>query len=154
MKRVLLLVMVIIAGRIGAQEEELQKYSLGLGVEGSMNSTAAMALGGTLGFSRGLTDYVHIGLKAGATYDFDQITVIEGVFIARWYLNPRSRVQAFFQADLGASVVLENRETAPTALEALTVGVRLPLGDGYVEPYIRGGYPFMAAVGILKVYTF
>jgi hypothetical protein len=69
----------------------------------------------------------------------------------------------FVQADLGAVWITETEDNAAsggkhTALRFLAGargGCRLPFGRiWYVEPYIRAGYPFLIAGGIIAGYRY
>jgi hypothetical protein len=54
----------------------------------------------------------------------------------------------FVQADIGAYLFLEEGEVTPMFNGGLRVGYRIPLGSFYIEPYGRGGYPYIFGIGL------
>jgi hypothetical protein len=95
------------------------------------------------------------GLRFSASQDFVQFVALDSSLYSRFYaLGPLAGgILPFWQIDLGFSTILRERgrDDAPTlrCLQSLTIGMRIPLGErGFVEPYLRAGYPFLWGGGV------
>ncbi|MDR1948542.1 MAG: hypothetical protein LBQ38_04050 [Spirochaetaceae bacterium] len=154
MKRIVILLAVftVLAGLIGAQEEN--RFSLGIGIEGNMNTPGGFALGGNVGFAYGITDFIAIGIKAGYSNNLERIMVLEPGVFARYYFFTWEEKSLFAQLDLGASLIFEEALIYPTVMGGLSVGLRIPLASWYVEPAVRGGYPYVFGAGLTAGYRF
>jgi len=129
-----------------AQDEH--RTALGLGLEWNMNSRENFAGGAVLGFSFNLSHLFAIGLNATYSNNFSGISTIEPAALFRWYILGKS-TGLFVQADAGAYLVFEAKEFTPMFMGGLRGGYRLPIGSSfYIEPYGRGGYPFVFGVGV------
>jgi hypothetical protein len=114
-----------------------------------MNSRENFAGGAVLGFDFNLSRAIAVGLTVTYSNNFSGISVIEPAALFRWYIFGNS-AGLFVQADVGAYLVLEERELTPLFLGGLRGGFRFPLGElFYVEPYGRVGYPFAFGVGAM-----
>jgi hypothetical protein len=89
-----------------------------------------------------------LGIKAGYSYNFSDTGTLEMAALGRWYFMPLGNTRLFAQVELGADLVLYDGETLPFLLGGLALGWRAPLGSWYVEPVLRGGYPFLWGAGI------
>ena len=127
----------------------------GAGPEWNMNSRHNFAGGFYLAFDYSLPSLpLALGLGAAGSYNFSNAVVVEANSFLRWYF-PGVRHSGFFvQADAGFYYIMETvmgtRETFPMFMGGLRLGYRLPLGRSfYIEPYGRGGYPFVFSVGLM-----
>ena len=109
------------------------------------------------GFSIGSEGIISIGLKgiyAMPLAEFE-ITTLEVTLFFRVYLPVTGPVSGFFtQLTYGFAVFSrENQISLPadggTFSLGLTAGWRFPIGSRFfIEPYIRGGYPYYGGAGL------
>ena len=134
---------------IFAQEEAANyKTAIGLGLEMNMNSPENFAAGLALNFDYNLPfPSFAVGLNITGSNNFAGISVLELSGMFRWYFLNRDYKGLFAQANLGYNY--SDIEGSPMALiSELRGGVRLPLGNFYLEPYGRVGYPVVWGAGI------
>ena len=133
-----------------AQDEQGEKKAaVGLGAEFNMNSRYNFAGGAVLGFDFNLSRALAAGFTVTYSSNFSGISVIEPAALFRWYIFGGG-AGLFVQADAGAYLVLEDGELTPLFMGGLRGGFRLPLGElFFIEPYGRGGYPFVFGVGVI-----
>jgi hypothetical protein len=121
----------------------------GLGFEGNSNTREGSAFGGSLSIGVDLDHQFSLGLKAVFSSNMDTVTTLEPAAFFRYYL-PLKISGLFAQAELGTAIFFEDGESYPAFLGGLAFGWRLNMGKNwYIEPTIRGGYPFVWGVGIL-----
>jgi len=155
MKRVLLFALLFLAFSLSAFAQEEKKISLGLGPEFNMNSRENFAGGAVLGFDYNIARSFAAGLTVTGSSNFSGIVVMEPAALFRWYFLGNGHTGLFVQADAGAWLVLEDGDFTPLFLGGLRAGFRVPLGSSfYIEPYGRGGYPFVFGVGLLAGFRF
>jgi hypothetical protein len=53
------------------------------------------------------------------------------------------KTRLFAQLELGMDLIFHEKHTIPAFLGGLAVGWRIPLGDWYLGPEIREGYPYI-----------
>ncbi|MDR2102227.1 MAG: hypothetical protein LBP43_06620, partial [Treponema sp.] len=106
--------------------------------------------GQSLAVDYGITRFLSAGIKWGFSQNFYQVQAFEPEAFIRFYAGSF----LFFQADMGASITLKDYQPYLFILGGITAGVRVPVDHWYVEPYIRGGYPFMAGAGVSAGYRF
>jgi hypothetical protein len=148
MKKLLVFTIAILALGMNLWAQE-PAVAVGLGLEWNMNSRDNFAGGAVLGFDYSFLQSFAAGLTVTASTNFDGITVIEPAALFRWYFLGKGHTGLFAQADLGAYLILEDGLT-PMFDGGLRIGIRLPFGERfYVEPYGRGGYPFVFGVGVM-----
>ena len=124
------------------------------GADVAMFSISHVAYGGgvALGYGRGTA----IGFRAAWFIDGSgQVTTLEFSFLLRLYfLGAVSCSGPFIQLTAGPVLFAEEENMAiPSSLgvvsAGLSVGWRFLLGRYlYIEPAIRGGYPYIAGVGV------
>jgi hypothetical protein len=149
MKKTLLFVMAIfiLGVNVAAQEPAM---AVGLGLEWNMNSREKFAGGAVIGFDYSFLRSFAAGLTVTASSNFSGITVIEPGVQFRWYFLGKGHSGLFVQADVGAYLILEDGKLSPMFDGGLRAGIRLPFGKRfYVEPYGRGGYPFVFSIGAM-----
>jgi len=122
------------------------------GGEIAMYSVSNAAYGGSLSIAYG--NKASIGLKAAWFIDGNmEVNTLELNLIFRWYfLRPISGL--FIQFNGGPAIFLQSESfTIPSRLGAVSAGLslgwRFLLGRyWFIEPSIRGGYPFLAGAGL------
>ena len=132
-----------------------KRIAVHTGPEWNMNSRDNFAGRLALGIDYSLPSLpLAIGLSAAGSYNFSNTVVIEAESFFRWYFPGMRHTGFFAQADAGFSYIMENldgsTENYPMFLGGLRAGYRLPLGQSFfIEPYARGGYPFVFGIGLL-----
>ena len=125
------------------------------GPEFNMNSRENFAGRVSLGLDFSLPSHpMAIGVEAAGSYNFSNAVVIEAEAFFRWYFPGKRHTGFFAQAEAGLYYIMENmngfRDKFPMFLGGLRAGYRLPLGQSFfIEPYVRGGYPFVFGIGVL-----
>jgi len=140
------------------------RVSLGLGPEINLNSGTAFDLGAVLSLDVSFADYWGVGVVAKGSHDFSSAWVVEGAAFGRRYFSgaaPRqgSTYSGFFaQAEAGIHIIVEDNvhlevgESLTRVMGGLRAGYRFLLGSSrgfYLEPYARGGYPYLWGVGVI-----
>jgi hypothetical protein len=120
----------------------------GLGGEANANTRKGTAFAGGLSFGFELNRHIALGLKAEYSHNWDTVAALEGAAFLRWY--PALPVRGLFlPAEAGGIVFFEKGENFPALLGGLAAGWRFYLPKNiYVEPYVRGGYPFAWGAGL------
>jgi len=126
----------------------------GLGVEGNANTRKGAALGGGISGGVDLDRQFSLGLKTAFSSNMDTVTTLETSAFFRYYL-PLKIDGLFAQADIGAAFFFEDGKSYPAFLAGLSAGWRLYLDKNwYIEPLIRGGYPFFWGAGLFAGFRF
>ena len=121
---------------------------LGMGAEANANTREGMAGGGSFTFGIDANRHIAFGLKAIYSNSFDTVSSLEIPAFVRWF-PPLQRHGLYVQWELGSSIVFENSKGHWTLLGSLGAGWRYTLGNNwYIEPFVRGGYPFIWGAGI------
>jgi len=142
----LLLVMLFITSSLFA----LDGVFLSLGGEANGNTREGVAAGGVLTIGADINRYFSLGFKKGYSLDFKNIKTIEDVGFFRFYpLESFARETSlqnplFVQAELGTITFFEDGKSSPSVSAGLAAGCRFIFGKNfYLEPVVRGGYPFI-----------
>jgi len=126
----------------------------GLGVEGNANTREGAALGGALSGGVDLDHQFSLGLKTAFSSNMDTVTTLETSAFFRYYI-PLKIDGLFAQADIGAAFFFEDGKSYPAFLAGLSAGWRFYLNKNwYMEPSIRGGYPFFWGAGLIGGFRF
>ena len=147
-------ILLVLGPFVCAQDES--KVALGAGAEFNMNARKYFAGGAALALDFTLPRAFAIGVSATASFNA-ALTAVEAAALARRYFGS---VGFFAQADAGAILYMEDmyRDGPLQALFSggLRLGFRLTpdivppsAATWYIEPYARGGYPFLFSVGVL-----
>jgi hypothetical protein len=88
------------------------------------------------------------GLKAGYSHNFTGIGTLEMAVLGRWYFVSFEKSRLFAQIEAGADLIFYNENTLPAPLGGLALGWRFLLGSWYLEPGLRGGYPYLWGAGL------
>ena len=153
MKRTFLFTALVLAVALCPGFAQEPKMAIGLGPEFNMDSRENFAGGAALAFNYNLpvaAAPLTVGVTITGSYNFDGIFVGEPTALFRWYFLGGGHTGFFVQADLGAFLILEDGDLTPMFDGGLRAGYRIALGEMfYLEPYARGGYPFVFGVGVL-----
>jgi len=139
-----------------AQEgQSAKKGAVGLGLEWNMHSYENFAGGAVLGLDFNLPHSFALGLTVTYSNNFSGLSVVEPAALLRWYVIVKDHTGFFVQADAGTFLVFDEGELIsstfplPFFLGGLRVGYRIPIGSSFfIEPYGRGGYPFLFGIGV------
>ena len=143
------------------RDKKTFNWSLGLLAEANMNSPEACAMGTGLYalFMLPLKLKIgHLSLGAKALYsnDFKKHHIFDAALLFRWnfydFLKIKKRDSGFFiQLEGGAVFGLKESEPSKLFMYALgeaAFGYRFTINNFFIEPYLRGGYPVIWAIGI------
>jgi hypothetical protein len=139
-----------VAGSLSAQTSVFA----GLGVEGNSNTREGAALGGSLSGGLDLDQQLSLGLKVAFSSNMDTVTALETTVLFRYYL-PLEISGFFAQLEMGTAIFFENNKSYPAFLVGAVFGWRYYFyKNWYIEPYVRGGYPFVWGAGVLAGLSF
>ncbi|MDR2536495.1 MAG: hypothetical protein LBD29_10750 [Treponema sp.] len=117
-----------------------------------MTTFETVTLGRIMSVEFQLFKYIVNGVTLTLSDDFIGKTVIEPEIFGRWYfLSFAFGGSLFLQGDLGMSLLVEKSNSEPRFLAGITTGFRYFFGrtrDYFVEPYVKGGYPFIIGFGL------
>ena len=143
------------------RDKKTFNWSLGLLAEANMNSPDGYAMGTglyTLFMLPLKLKIGHLSLGAKALYsnDFKKHHIFDAALLFRWnfydFLKIKKRDSGFFiQLEGGAVFGLKESETSKLFMYALgeaAFGYRFTINNFFIEPYLRGGYPVIWAIGI------
>jgi len=154
MKKLCILFLLAVAGNLYAQSG----IFAGIGPELNANTREGVALGGNLTFGLDLNDIFATGAKVTFSSNLDTVTTLEPVGFFRYYFSrllPLPLGVLFVQAELGGSLFFEDGGTYPSLYGGLAAGWRFNVWqDLYLEPVVRGGYPYAWGVGLSVGYRF
>ena len=131
------------------------KSSLGFIAEANKNSLSNVAPAAGISFDYSVTRKFSAGVKALVSYDAFQevntIYAIEPLAFVRWYVvSPTGEPSAglFAEGQIGAELLLVNSDFKTAVSGGVALGFRIPAGNFYFEPVVRGGYPYMFGAGL------
>ncbi|UTD12943.1 hypothetical protein HO345_08100 [Treponema denticola] len=143
------------------RDKKIFNWSLGLLAEANMNSPEACAMGTglyTLFMLPLKLKIGHLSLGAKALYsnDFKKHHIFDAALLFRWNFYDFSKIKErdsgfFIQLEGGAVFGLKEREPSKLFMYALgeaAFGYRFTINNFFIEPYLRGGYPVIWAIGI------
>ena len=143
------------------RDKKTFNWSLGLLAEANMNSPEACAMGTglyTLFMLPLKLKIGHLSLGAKALYsnDFKKHHIFDAALLFRWNFYDFSKIKErdsgfFIQLEGGAVFGLKEREPSKLFMYALgeaAFGYRFIINNFFIEPYLRGGYPVIWAIGI------
>jgi hypothetical protein len=151
-------VLILCAAGIGAQEKNRDSfpYTLGAGIEFGLNTRENFAIGYTAALDRVIYNSpVSAGLRGTMYNDLNSVTATEAELTLRLNLFKLWRGEFFTQLGWGWAFYREDDNTVNTFILDVVLGYRFYFFGGfYVEPFIRGGYPYQINVGILGGHWF
>ena len=143
------------------RDKKIFNCSLGLLAEANMNSPEACAMGTglyTLFMLPLKLKIGHLSLGAKALYsnDFKKHHIFDAALLFRWNFYDFSKIKKrdsgfFIQLEGGAVFGLKESEPSKLFMYALgeaAFGYRFTINNFFIEPYLRGGYPVIWAIGI------
>lgn len=143
------------------RDKKTFNWSLGLLAEANMNSPKACAMGTglyTLFMLPLKLKIGHLSLGAKALYsnDFKKHHIFDAALLFRWNFYDFSKIKKrdsgfFIQLEGGAVFGLKESEPSKLFMYALgeaAFGYRFTINNFFIEPYLRGGYPVIWAIGI------
>jgi hypothetical protein len=137
-------------GIVSAQEEPVPfRFSIGLGAEGNKNTPEKIAVAGVLTNDFAINSRLSIGSRLGFSHDLTDVGTLEAGIMFRVYFLLRNSSGPFIQADGGLSYSFLHDDMDTEFLYGGTLGWRFRLGSFYIEPYGRGGYPFVWGGGLV-----
>jgi len=122
-------------------------FFVGAGSELNNNSTSksSTAMGGNVVLGYDMNKNFALGLNAIYSHDMDVMSTLESMIMFRYYLPVTS---SFLQAEAGGALSTTEGKNSTAPLGGLTAGMRLEMEDRwYLEPTLRGGYPFTWGAG-------
>jgi hypothetical protein len=152
MKPVLLLGALLAALPAMADTGELKKYALGLGFEGRSDFTDTATAGGIFSYDFSITEAAAVGARLGLKYRINGAVSLEPEALVRWYYYRPSWASLFAQWDMGMDLEIHASGLDSRFMAGLSLGMRFFFKSFYVEPFIRGGYPFLAGLGLMAGY--
>ena len=143
------------------RDKKIFNWSLGLLAEANMNSPEACAMGTglyTLFMLPLKLKIGHLSLGAKALYsnDFKKHHIFDAALLFRWNFYDFSKIKErdsgfFIQLEGGAVFGLKESEPSKLFMYPLgeaAFGYRFTINNFFIEPYLRGGYPVIWAIGI------
>ena len=133
--------------------------SFGAGVEGNLLTLEeqSAALGGVINMENRLGPVFALGANIGTAYGWNDFFSIENRVFGRWYFAKPASLEFFFQADAGLLVTFRTFdffESRGSPSAGLTLGSRINVSNKwFIEPYIRGGYPYLGGIGVIAGYS-
>ncbi len=143
------------------RDKKTFNWSLGLLAEANMNSPDGYAMGAglyTLFMLPLKLKIGHLSLGARTLYsnDFKKHHIFDAALLFRWNFYDFSKIKKrdsgfFIQLEGGAVFGLKESEPSKLFMYALgeaAFGYRFTINNFFIEPYLRGGYPVIWAIGI------
>jgi hypothetical protein len=130
------------------QDERGTPLTLGFGLEGNMNTIDGASAAVWLAAARDLGRSFSAGLKTGYSRNITNISTLEMAALGRWYFVSSEKSRFFAQLELGADLIFYEERTIPAFLGGLILGCHFPIASWYVEPALRGGYPYIWGLSI------
>ncbi|EMB47744.1 hypothetical protein [Treponema denticola] len=143
------------------RDKKIFNWSLGLLAEANMNSPEACAMGTGLYtlFMLPLKlkiGYLSLGARTLYSNDFKKHHIFDAALLFRWNFYDFSKIKErdsgfFIQLEGGAVFGLKESEPSKLFMYALgeaAFGYRFTIKNFFIEPYLRGGYPVIWAIGI------
>ena len=143
------------------RDKKTFNWSLGLLAEANMNSPDGYAIGTGLYtlFMLPLKlkiGHLSLGAKALYSYNFKKHHIFDAALLFRWNFYDFSKIKErdsgfFIQLEGGAVFGLKEREPSKLFMYALgeaAFGYCFTINNFFIEPYLRGGYPVIWAIGI------
>ncbi|MDR0561488.1 MAG: OmpA family protein [Spirochaetaceae bacterium] len=147
------LLFILLASRVMAYGQN--NFSTGAGIEANIITldNPGFSLGGLLNADYRFIPNFAAGISVGMGFDLKDMISAESRIFGRWYIFRPAILEFFLQADAGLLMTIRNgnyQESRGSPSIGLTLGTRILLPHNwYLEPYIRGGYPFKGAIGLL-----
>ncbi|MDR0910488.1 MAG: OmpA family protein [Spirochaetaceae bacterium] len=148
-------------------DSEINYFAVQGGIELSRLTISGVSFAGLLDTDFRFLSPLSAGLRIGFGMGSNNISSVEPMLFARWHvfstfesLRPLvSIADLFVQASIGMDALFRSKSaTFSRAIFAAdgTIGARikLPVERLFIQPYIRGGYPFQFSIGASVGYRF
>lgn len=139
----------------------IYKSSIGFIFEANKNSISVVSPATGISFDYSFLRKFSLGIKTLVSYDFfekdNSIYAIEPLLFARWYaVSPSGEPSAglFLETQIGPEILLVNSSLNASVSIGGTIGFRIANGNFYLEPFLRGGYPYIFGAGINAGFRF
>ncbi len=140
---------------------KIYKSSIGFMLEANKHSISHIAPAVGISFDYSLSRRVSLGVKSMASYDVvekeNTVFAIEPLAFLRWYaVSPSGEPGAglFVEGQGGGDFLLVNSALRVVPSAGGVVGFRFVHGSLCVEPYVRGGYPYIFGAGVTAGFRF
>ncbi len=137
------------------------KSSIGLIAEVNKNSVSYVAPAAGFYFDYNVLRRFSLGLKTTVSYDsFDKsnsVIAVEPLGFMRWYaVSPSGEPSAglFVEGQIGPELLFVNSRVYSAFNIGLSFGFRIPFENLYIEPYVRGGFPYLFGAGAVLGFRF
>lgn len=138
-----------------------RNVAIGFFAEANKNSLDYIAPAAGIQFDYAFVRKFSMGLKVTASFDFKEkdnsVFTAEPVATLRFYLvSPTGEPVSglFLEPQGGVSLIFVNSELKYTFNAGLGIGFRMPFNNFYIEPFLRGGYPYLFGAGIAAGFRF
>lgn len=132
-----------------------RKTAIGVRLECNKDSLESVALGGGITFDYSFTRRLSGGIKVLASYDVANadaaITTLEPLATVRLYaVSPSGEPSTglYIEGQCGASIIFVDSQLHYALDAGAAIGFRFGLEHFYIEPEIRGGYPYLFGAGV------
>lgn len=139
----------------------IYKSSLGGLIEINKNSVSMLSPAVGVSFDYSITRRFSLGVKTLVSYDVfekrNTVYAIEPLACIRWYVvSPTGEPSAglFMEGQGGVELLLVNSDYRVTFCGGVALGFRIPINSFYIEPIMRGGYPYMFGAGVSAGFRF
>lgn len=131
------------------------KAAIGVTAEANKNSLEKIAFSGGISFDYAILRKLSIGVRVNVGSDVfekeNSIFTIEPVGIIRFFaVSPSGEpvTGLFVEGQMGATVLSVNSRTQSCFNCGVSLGFRQSFSNLYIEPFVRGGYPYIFGAGI------
>jgi hypothetical protein len=133
-----------------SSKSETSKSGFFAGAGSELNNNSASkgstAMGGNVVLGYDLNRSFALGLNTIYSHDMNTVSTLESMLMFRYYLPVTG---SFLQAEAGGALSATDGKNSAIPLGGLTAGMRLEMDKSwYLEPTLRGGYPFTWGTGI------
>ena len=131
-------------------KSEVPKSGFFAGAGSELNNNSASksstAMGGNVVLGYDLNRSFALGLNTIYSHDMNTVSTLESMLMFRYYLPATG---SFLQAEAGGVLSATDGKNSTIPLGGLTAGIRLEVDKNwYLEPTLRGGYPFVWGTGV------
>ena len=150
LKKILILYLLFcMAGPVFASDSiNIGDMFFGIAAEANANTREGAAIGGAFSFGIEFLNQFASGIRVIFSHDTESIFTVEPLAFFRYCL-PLGIPGFFVQAEMGASVFIEDDKSYPAFSIGAAAGWRFKITDMfYIEPYVRAGYPFIWGAGL------
>lgn len=133
----------------------IYKTSIGIIVETNKNSISHISPAAGISFDYNILRRLSLGAKVIVSYDSmekkNTILTIEPLGLVRWYVvSPFGEPSAglFIEGDCGPELMIVNSKLHTSISGGLSLGFRFTINNFYIEPSLRGGYPYLFGIGL------